>query len=34
VYSFTVSKNVKSVTIDKSKLMADVNDENNIFEVE
>jgi hypothetical protein len=33
VYSFTVSKNIKSVTIDKSKLMADVNDENNIFEV-
>jgi hypothetical protein len=33
VYSFTVSKNVKSITIDKSKLMADVNDENNIFEV-
>jgi hypothetical protein len=33
VYSFSVSKNVKSVTIDKSKLMADVNDENNIFEV-
>jgi hypothetical protein len=33
VYSFTVSKNVKSVTIDKSKLMADVDDENNIFEV-
>ena len=33
VYSFTVSKNVKSVTIDKSKLMADVNDENNSFEI-
>jgi hypothetical protein len=33
VYSFSVSKNVKSVTIDKSKLMADVNDENNIFEI-
>jgi hypothetical protein len=33
VYSFSVSKNVKSVTIDKSKLMADVNDENNILEV-
>jgi hypothetical protein len=33
VYSFKVSKNVKAVTIDKSKLMADVNDENNIFEV-
>jgi hypothetical protein len=33
VYSFSVSKNVKSVTIDKSKLMADINDENNIFEI-
>ena len=33
VYSFSVSKNVKSVVIDKSKLMADVNDENNIFEI-
>ena len=30
-YSFTVSKNVKSVTIDKSGLMADVNLKNNIF---
>jgi len=33
VYSFSVSKNVKSVVIDKSKLMADVNDENNSFEI-
>ncbi|MDX6745310.1 M1 family metallopeptidase [Polaribacter sp. PL03] len=33
-YSFSVSKTVKSVTIDKSKLMADVNDDNNVFEVE
>jgi aminopeptidase N len=32
-YTFEASKEVKSVTIDKSKLMADVNDENNIFEV-
>ncbi|AUC85567.1 peptidase M1 [Polaribacter sp. ALD11] len=32
-YSFNVSKAVKSVTIDKSKLMADVNDDNNVFEV-
>ncbi len=31
-YSFTVSKNVKVVTIDKSRLMADVNLENNVFE--
>ncbi|MFT5214879.1 MAG: hypothetical protein ACI9WV_002614 [Patiriisocius sp.] len=34
VYSFTASKTVKSVTIDKSKLMADINADNNIFEVE
>ena len=34
VYSFAVSKTVKSVTIDKSKLMADINADNNIFEVE
>ena len=32
-YSFTVSKNIKSVEIDTSKLMADINDENNYFEV-
>ncbi|WP_343328690.1 M1 family metallopeptidase [Polaribacter staleyi] len=32
-YSFTTSKVVKSVTIDKSGLMADINLENNIFEV-
>ncbi|MEE9408801.1 MAG: M1 family metallopeptidase [Polaribacter sp.] len=32
-YSFKAAKNVKSVTIDKSKLMADINDENNVFEV-
>jgi aminopeptidase N len=34
VYSFKTSKKVKSVTIDKSKLMADVNDANNIFVLE
>ena len=34
VYSFVASKTVKSVTIDKSKLMADINADNNIFEVE
>jgi hypothetical protein len=34
VYSFTASKTVKSVIIDKSKLMADINADNNIFEVE
>jgi hypothetical protein len=33
VYSFTTTKSIKSVTIDKSKLMADINDGNNIFEV-
>jgi len=33
VYSFVVSKNVKSVVIDKSKLMADIHADNNIFEV-
>ena len=32
-YSFTVSKTVKSVTIDKSGLMADINLENNVLEV-
>ena len=32
-YSFTTSKNIKSVVIDKSNLMADINDENNVFEV-
>ena len=32
-YTFNVSKAVKSVTIDTSKLMADVNSENNVFEV-
>ncbi|WP_299016028.1 M1 family metallopeptidase [uncultured Polaribacter sp.] len=32
VYSFTTNKTVKSVVIDKSNLMADVNAENNIFE--
>jgi hypothetical protein len=30
-YSFTAAKTVKSVEIDKSKLMADVNDLNNVF---
>ena len=33
-YSFTTSKTVNSVEIDKSKLMADVNQDNNIFKVE
>jgi hypothetical protein len=32
-YSFTASKLVQSVTIDKSKLMADINSENNSLEV-
>jgi hypothetical protein len=32
-YTFTTSKNIKSVVIDKSNLMADINDENNVFEV-
>ncbi len=32
-YSFITAKTVKSVTIDKSKLMADVNNDNNVFEV-
>jgi hypothetical protein len=32
-YSFKAAKKVKSVEIDNSKLMADVNDENNVFEV-
>ena len=34
LYSFTTAKNIKSVTIDKSKLMADINADNNIYEVE
>ena len=33
VYSFIAAKTVQSVEIDKSKLMADINDENNVFEV-
>ena len=33
-YSFTTSKTVKSVEIDKSKLMADVNQDNNTFKIE
>ena len=33
-YSFTANKAVKSVEIDKSKLMADVNAENNIYNVD
>jgi hypothetical protein len=32
-YTFTTSKDIKSVVIDKSNLMADINDENNVFEV-
>jgi len=32
-YSFKTSKLVQSVTIDKSKLMADINSENNSLEV-
>ncbi|MEO9570540.1 MAG: M1 family metallopeptidase [Polaribacter sp.] len=32
-YSFTTSKTIKTVAIDKSLLMADVNLENNVFEV-
>ena len=32
-YTFTTSKTVKSIEIDKSKLMADVNLKNNVFEV-
>ena len=32
-YSFEVSKEVKSIVIDKSGLMADINSENNTFEV-
>ena len=32
-YSFTVSKTIKSVTIDKSGLMADINLKNNVLEV-
>ena len=32
-YSFQVSKEVKSIVIDKSGLMADINSENNTFEV-
>jgi ribosomal protein L31 len=34
VYSFETSKKVQSVIIDKSKLMADVNDDNNVFVLE
>ena len=30
-YTFKTSKTVKSVVIDKSKLMADINGENNVF---
>jgi hypothetical protein len=33
-YSFKTSKQVKAVVIDKSKLMADINNDNNVFEVE
>ncbi len=33
-YTFKTAKKIKSVVIDSSKLMADVNDDNNIFEVE
>jgi aminopeptidase N len=33
-YRFKTSKTIKSVVIDGSKLMADINDDNNIFEVE
>ena len=33
-YRFKTSKTIKSVVIDSSKLMADINDDNNIFEVE
>ncbi|WP_405563265.1 M1 family metallopeptidase [Polaribacter sp. Asnod6-C07] len=32
-YSFETSKTVKSVEIDTEKLMADINDENNVFKV-
>ena len=32
-YSFNAAKTVKSVAIDTSKLMADVDDDNNVFEV-
>ena len=32
-YSFNAAKTVKSVAIDSSKLMADVDDDNNVFEV-
>ncbi|SDS41700.1 Peptidase family M1 [Polaribacter sp. KT25b] len=32
-YTFKAAKKVKSVEIDASKLMADINDENNVFEV-
>jgi hypothetical protein len=32
-YSFNAAKKVRSVAIDTSKLMADVNDDNNVFEV-
>jgi hypothetical protein len=33
IYSFKAAKTVKSVAIDTSKLMADINDGNNVFEV-
>ncbi|WP_431167190.1 M1 family metallopeptidase [Tenacibaculum halocynthiae] len=33
-YSFSTSKNIKSVEIDPSKLMADINQENNVFQTE
>ena len=33
-YTFQTAKTIQSVVIDNSKLMADVNDDNNIFEVE
>ena len=33
-YTFQTTKTIQSVVIDNSKLMADVNDDNNIFEVE
>ena len=32
-YTFTASKTVAAVAIDTSKLMADIDDENNVFEV-
>ena len=33
-YTFQTAKTIQSIVIDNSKLMADVNDDNNIFEVE